>query len=103
LWDSRDRDKHYTHHEWPKTVSFAVGKNNIIAELLVNSKKILLPPFHIKFRFMKQFVKALDKDGKCFEYLSEQFPQLTDVKLKEDVFDGPQIRKILRDLCYDND
>ena len=46
---------------------------------------------------MKQFVKALDKEGKCFAYLVERFPVISSVKLKEGVFDGPQIRKMLRD------
>jgi len=46
---------------------------------------------------MKQFVKALNKDGKCFEYLEKQFPHISDAKLKEGIFDGPQIRKMLND------
>ena len=46
---------------------------------------------------MKQFVKALEKEGECFEYLVAQFPELSDAKLKEGVFDGPQIRKMFRD------
>jgi len=49
---------------------------------------------------MKQFVKALDKNGKCFEYLARQFPQISDAKLKEGIFDGPQIRKMLRDQTF---
>ncbi|GFX18545.1 uncharacterized protein TNCV_3371181 [Trichonephila clavipes] len=32
---------------------------------------------------MKQFVKALDKEGECFKYLCEQFPGISDAKLKE--------------------
>lgn len=46
---------------------------------------------------MKQFVKALDKDGDCYAYLEDQFPQLSEAKLKEGIFDGPQIRKMLQD------
>ena len=42
---------------------------------------------------MKQFVKALNKEGQCFQYIMSQFPQLFDAKLKEEIFDGPQILK----------
>jgi len=39
---------------------------------------------------MKQFVKALDKTGETFKYFSSKFPKLSEAKLKERVFDGPQ-------------
>ena len=45
---------------------------------------------------MKQFVKLLNEEGQCFQYIMSQFPQLSDVKLKG-VFDEPQIRKLLKD------
>lgn len=97
LWDSRNRIKHYKKKKWPKRTSFDVGKLNIIEKPLVNPKDILIPPLHIKLGLMKQFVKALDIDGDCFLYLSNQFPQLSEAKLKAGVFNGPQIRKMLRD------
>jgi len=51
---------------------------------------------------MKQFVKALNKEegGNCYKYLKQQFPKISDAKLKEGVFDGPQIRKMLRDDSF---
>ncbi|XP_032690547.1 uncharacterized protein LOC116853528 [Odontomachus brunneus] len=49
---------------------------------------------------MKQFVKALDKEGECFLYLTSKFPNLSDAKLKEGVFDGPQIRTMFRDETF---
>lgn len=36
---------------------------------LVDLKRTLLPPIHIKLGLMKQFVKALLKEGECFNYL----------------------------------
>jgi len=48
---------------------------------------------------MKQFVKALNKDGKSFEYL-KQFPHISDAKLKEGIFNGLQIRKMLNDKKF---
>ncbi|GBN38229.1 hypothetical protein AVEN_120562-1 [Araneus ventricosus] len=46
---------------------------------------------------MKQFVKALPKEGECFKYLCGQFPGLSEEKLKEGVFVGPDIRKMMTD------
>jgi hypothetical protein len=42
---------------------------------------------------MKQFVKGLPKTGNCFKYLCKTFPHLSETKLKEGVFVGPDIRK----------
>ena len=46
---------------------------------------------------MKQFVKSLNREGDCFRYLENKFPSISDAKLKEGIFDGPQIRKLLND------
>ena len=46
---------------------------------------------------MKNFVKAMNRDGPGFQYLRSQFPQLSDAKIKEGIFVGPQIRKIICD------
>ena len=46
---------------------------------------------------MKQFVKALDKEQDCFRYLQEEFPTISDAKLKEGIFNGPQIRRLFED------
>ena len=103
LWDSRDRENHYVKTKWPPRTKLEPGfKNNIIEKPLVDSSKILLPPLHIKLGLMKQFVKALNKEGACFLYLAEKFPAISDAKLKEGVFDGPQIRTLLKDEKFLN-
>ena len=43
---------------------------------------------------MKQFVKALTKEGACFKYIQDKFPNLSAEKVKQGVFVGPQIRKL---------
>ena len=45
---------------------------------------------------MKQFVKSLDKEGDTFKYLKAMFPNISDKKLDEGVFVGPQIRKAIK-------
>ena len=49
---------------------------------------------------MKQFLKSLPKDGECFRYLCLKFPQLSEAKLKEGVFAGSYIRKLLSDPFF---
>jgi hypothetical protein len=44
---------------------------------------------------MKQFVKAFPKTGNCFKYLYKEFLHLSEAKLKEGLFVGPDIRKLM--------
>jgi hypothetical protein len=50
---------------------------------------------------MKNFVKAMNQ-GAVFTYLRENFPRLSEVKFKEDIFIGPQIRDLLKEEYFDN-
>lgn len=77
-----------------------VGAANIINEPLVEREKIILPPLHIKLGLMKQFFKALDRDGDCFKYICRSFPRLSFEKLKAGSFDGLQIRKLISDSDF---
>ena len=61
---------------------------------------MLLPPLHIKLGLIKQFVKSLPRDGDCFRYLCSKFPKLSEAKLKEGVFTGPDIRKLITDPLF---
>ncbi|KAI6651281.1 hypothetical protein LOD99_5429 [Oopsacas minuta] len=85
------------HSNWPARTNLNVGDKNIIHEPLVDPLKILLPPLHIKLGLMKQFVTALDKEGNCFKYITKKFYYLSDEKRKAGIFDGPQIRQLVRD------
>ena len=88
--------------DWPVRKHLTVGENIIINELLVDSRKIIFPPLHIKLGLMKHFVKALDTDGYCFKYLCESFPALSYEKIKAGVFDCPQIRQLMKDNAFLN-
>ena len=88
LWDSRDTKAHYHQKIWPRRIEFTVGKDNIKWSPLVDPKKVLLPPLHIKPGLIKQFVKALeDKDAAAFQSL---FPKLSEAKVKAGIFVGPK-------------
>ena len=49
---------------------------------------------------MKQFVKALYKEGACFKYIQEKFPCMSAEKVKEGVFVEPQIKKLTKDAQF---
>ena len=99
LWDSRDVRQHYVKKEWPTRNNEEIGFFNVKYETLVSKYKILLPPLHIKLGLIKQFVKALDKDGVTFIKLQSMFPKLSNAKIREGIFVGPQIKKML--ACVD--
>ena len=48
----------------------------------------------------KQWVKSLDKDGNFIKYLRNKFPKLSDTKINEGIFDGPQIRTMINDEIF---
>ena len=96
VWDSRDTKAHYQKQVWPKREEFVVGEKNVKNIPLINPKKVLLPPLHIKLGLIKQFVKALDKDGAAFKYLQNLFPKLSEAKVKGGIFIGPQVKLILK-------
>jgi len=50
---------------------------------------------------MKNFVKVMDHNGTAFLYLRQKFPLLSDVKIREGVSTGPDIRSLLRDEVFE--
>ena len=103
IWDSRDCAQYYTKKNWPLREELVPCKErNIINYHLIDRDRILFPPLHIKLSLIKQFTKALDKDGDCFTYLCQAFPRLTMEKLKAGIFDDPQIWQLIRDPEFEN-
>ena len=60
-------------------------------------------PLHIKLGLTKNFVKGIDKTGPGFEYVRNKFPNVSDAKIKDGVFIGPQIREIIQDKQFAED
>ena len=73
-----------------------IGEKNIIHQPLLEREKIIFPPLHIKLGLMKQFVKTLNVEGDCFHVICTTFPGLSCDKLKPSVFDGTQIKKLIK-------
>ena len=98
--DSGDREDQWTQKEWPKRDTVKAGMPNVTYDPIVSRDKIIFPFLHIKLGLMKQFVKALRLDGECFQHLLHTFPGLSYEKIKAGVFDGPQIRTLVRDQAF---
>ena len=49
---------------------------------------------------MKNFVKALDRNGPAFQYLRSKFPRVSEAKIKEGIFNGPDIRELMSDRRF---
>ena len=54
------------------TTELKPGDKDVIDNPLV-SRDIIFPLLLIKLGLMKHFIKAFDKEGKCFEYLANTF------------------------------
>ena len=81
--------------------TFIPGELSLKENPLVDINKVLFPPLHIKLGLMKNFVKALHKNGVAFPHLSTVFPGLSATKLKKGIFVGPQIREVLKDTDFE--
>lgn len=97
MWDSRATEHHYVRENWPSRTYYEPGQQNVSNVPLVNPQDILLPPLHIKLGLIKNFVKALNREGPAFQYLINLFPKLSYAKIKEGIFVGPDIRKLMAD------
>jgi hypothetical protein len=58
---------------------------------------------HIKLSLIKNFVKGMDKSSRGLEYVRNKCPNVSDVKIKEGIFIGPHIRKLIQDEQFDKD
>jgi hypothetical protein len=64
------------------------------------SKIFFWPPLFIKFGLIKLFVKAMDKESEGFDYLKQTFLKISEAKLRERIFLGPQITQIFKDQNF---
>jgi len=74
---------------------------NVKNQPLVEPSKILLPSMHLQLGLMKNFVKAMNQEEAAFTYLLVKFPRLSEAKLKEGIFIGPQIRDLIKEEHFD--
>ena len=102
MWDSRYREKHWTQKEWPIHETLEAGTPNIVHDPIVNRDKVVFPPLHIKLDKAVLYMKALDSNGECSQHIVSAFHKLLFDKIKAGVFNGPQIRTLVRDEEFVN-
>ncbi|UYV65187.1 hypothetical protein LAZ67_3003503 [Cordylochernes scorpioides] len=51
---------------------------------------------------MKNFVKAMDRNASGFAYLKQKISSISEAKIKEGIFVGPQIRELQQDGNFQN-
>ena len=102
VWDSRVDDQYYVRQEWSSRQGLKPGSHNVLSHPLVEPSKIFLSSLHIKLGLMKNFVKALDREGRGFAFLHQKFQQKSMEKIKAGIFDGPQIRELIKDTSFDD-
>ena len=100
LWNSRADEQHYETVEWPSREIFHPGSFNVQHLPLVDAKKVFLPPLRIKLGLIKNFVKAMNKEGEGFKHICETFCYMSKAKLEQGIFVGPEIRKLLKDDVF---
>ena len=96
LWDSRNTNFHYNKRNWPPRSSYDIETHNVKHTPLVEPKKVLLPPLHIKLGLIKQFVKKLNPESDAFKHIEELFPKLSEAKAKAGIFVGPQVKRLMK-------
>jgi len=52
---------------------------------------------------MKNFVKGMDKTGRGFPCVRNKFPNVSDAKINEGIFIGPQVREVMQDKKFGED
>ncbi|UYV84647.1 hypothetical protein LAZ67_X002946 [Cordylochernes scorpioides] len=74
------------------------------------SLKVYMPDVHSarsrttweNTRKSKNFVKAMDRNASGFAYLKQKFSSISEAKIKEGIFVGPQIRELQQDGNFQN-
>ena len=100
LWDSRDRGNHYIRDDWPSRHEWVPGNKSVQFEPLIQPDRIVLPALHIKLGIFKNFVKSLNPEGQPMKLLKDIFPRLSEAKIKEGVFVGPDTRKLMKNQDF---
>ena len=74
---------------------------NIFFNRIVMWSWVMWMKWVVKLGIVKNFVKTIIRNGNAFGYLKSKFPKLSEMKIKEGVFLGPQIRELIQDSEFD--
>lgn len=77
------------------------GRKNVQHRQLFESRNILLSPLHIKFDYKDISREGFRDKNTSFMYVQNRFSSIIEAKLKEGIFFGLQIGKILLEENFD--
>ena len=93
FWDSRNTSLHYKKRNWLHRFSYNIGVYNVKQALLVEPKKVLRPPLHMKLGLIKQFVKKLNLERDAFNHM---FLKLSEANIKGGVIVFLQVKRLMK-------
>ena len=99
-WRSRDTNQ-YSITGCVERDQHLPGYQNILIAPLIEKADILLPPLHVKLGLYKNFIKLLKSNQLEKERLRVLFPKLSDAKLNAGVLNGPDIRRLSKDVNFE--
>lgn len=102
LFQSCEREIHYTVKNWPTRKAYVPGNANVVNLPLVRRHDILLPPLHIKLGLFQQFTKKLEESSESFQALQKLHSHISLNKLKNGILNGPEIRKLMASTEFEN-
>ena len=94
------RDCHYRIKKWPLHSQTTPGQKNVALPALGDKSKISLSLLHIKLDLTEISVKAVEKYSKGFACSRQKFPKISDTKMKEEIFVGPQVTQLFEDQYF---
>ncbi|GBP32378.1 hypothetical protein EVAR_25633_1 [Eumeta japonica] len=68
--------------------------------LLLTHRTFYCNLFTLNLGLIKNFVKALNREGPAFQYIIKLFPKLSYAKIEEGIFVGADIRKPMADAKF---
>lgn len=73
----RAKSSHWTPKKWLIRDSLVVGVRNFMYKPMVPQVKLIPPAMHPKLRLTNQFVKAVDRNYRCIQFIPQKFPGLS--------------------------
>jgi hypothetical protein len=100
-WKRPGRGETWTDRNGTARTTWIPGLDkNVVTESLIPRNKVLLPPLHIMIGIMTQLIKQFVMNPNLKEFISSKFPKLSEAKMENGVFCGPDIRKLMNDLEF---
>jgi hypothetical protein len=86
--------------EWPHCKQFLSVQKNIANDPLVDRRKRLLPPHHIRLGQLANSMKAMNRNRGGFRCPVQKFPRINGAKIKEGTFIDPQLKDVMDDKNF---